>query len=104
VITRLHNVLNIQAFLIMIMYSLRCTEGPSAWHLIGLSLRMCIDLGLHRRNLGNQRSNPYREEIKRRVLWTTFGLDRMMAIALGRPLGIDERDIDQPVSPQYILS
>ncbi len=26
-----------------------------------------------------------------------FGLDRMIALSLGRPLGIDEGDVDQPV-------
>jgi hypothetical protein len=77
------------------MYSLRCAEGPSVWHLTGLAMKMCVELGMHRRRRMPKGSTPYAEEIRKRVWWTVYGLDRWFALTLGRPLGIDDRDVDQ---------
>ncbi|ORY25361.1 fungal-specific transcription factor domain-domain-containing protein [Naematelia encephala] len=95
VIVTLHNVENVQAFLYLVMYSLRCTEGPSVWHLTGLAMKMCVEMGMHRRRRMPKSSTPYLEEVRKRVWWTVYGLDRWFALTLGRPLGIDDREVDQ---------
>lgn len=37
---------------------------------------------------------PIDKETRRKVWWCVYGLDRMLAVALGRPLGIDDADCD----------
>lgn len=47
----------------------------------GLAMRMMIDLGMHRR----PRSNEYslQEELKKRLFWAGYYLEREVAVALG---------------------
>ncbi|PPQ68485.1 hypothetical protein CVT25_008411 [Psilocybe cyanescens] len=94
-IVTLHNLANIQAFLLLAVYSLRCTEGPSVWHLVGIALRLSVELGLHRKASRQARlRDPYTVELRRRIFWSAYGLDRFMALNMGRPLGIQDADID----------
>ncbi|KAF5312732.1 hypothetical protein D9619_003616 [Psilocybe cf. subviscida] len=97
-IVTLHNLANIQAFLLLAVYSLRRTEGPSVWHLVGIALRLSVELGLHRK-AGHQAwlRDPYTVELRRRIFWSVYGLDRFIALTMGRPLGIQDADIDVEV-------
>lgn len=65
------------------------------WHLTGIAMKMCIELGMHRRRKVPKGTTAYAEEIRKRTWWTVYGLDRWFALTLGRPLGIDDRDVDQ---------
>lgn len=42
-------------------------------------------------------ANPLRQELQKRVFWCAFGIDCAAALTLGRPLGIQLRDIDAEV-------
>jgi hypothetical protein len=83
---------------------------PQSWILVGQALRTAQDLGLHVRasyspfdfiiNNGSQRS-PKRlfipsieKETRRKIWWGVYTLDRMLALALGRPLGVEDLDCD----------
>jgi hypothetical protein len=61
-------------------------------------MKMCVELGMHRRRKLPRGVTQYQEEIRKRTFWTVYGLDRWFALTLGRPLGIDDGDIDQAVS------
>lgn len=39
-------------------------------------------------------SNPLKTQLRRRVFWCSYNLDRASAITLGRPFGIMDYDID----------
>lgn len=63
------------------------------WYMIGLAMRTCIDLGLHRK--GHEQGLPETAiESRRRLFWTVYSLERTIAISLGRPLSISDRQID----------
>jgi hypothetical protein len=65
-------------------------------------MKMCVELGMHRRRRKLPKgTTQYQEEVRKRTFWVVYGLDRWFALTLGRPLGIDDRDIDQAVSQQY---
>lgn len=51
------------------------------------------DLGLHREA---HYSNvlPYEGQLRRRLFWTVYFLERVIAVSLGRPYSIADRDID----------
>lgn len=56
-------------------------------------MRLAIDLGLHRRSrLVDE--DPCRSEMRRRVFWSCYCLDRQISIILGRPFALSDRDID----------
>ncbi|KAF2163543.1 hypothetical protein M409DRAFT_57430 [Zasmidium cellare ATCC 36951] len=87
------NLLTVQGLLALIQYHCRATCGPSPWHLAGVTLRICIEKGYHR-----QASDPtlteYEKEARKRTFWCAYVFDRMISIALQRPFGLDDRDID----------
>jgi hypothetical protein len=63
---------------------------------IGLAMRTCIDLGLHRRT--PSRCNSVLDvEMQKRIFWTCYSLDRQISIILGRPFAISDRDVDAEV-------
>ncbi|KAG6890946.1 hypothetical protein C0995_000903 [Termitomyces sp. Mi166 len=84
----------------------RLTAGQStddggmgmAWILLGQAVRTGQDLGLHR-SPRRLLITSIEKETRRKVWWGVYTLDRMLALALGRPLGINDSDCDveQPV-------
>jgi len=63
------------------------------WYMIGLAMRTCVDLGLHREAYyGNHK--PYEGQLRRRLFWTVYFLERVIAVSVGRPYSIADRDID----------
>ncbi|KAG8876090.1 hypothetical protein FRB98_007465 [Tulasnella sp. 332] len=84
---------HVQAFVLLSSFltSLNCL--PQAWLLCGQAVRIAQDLGLHRspKHLFMSMVN---KETRRKVWWCVYGLDRMLAVALGRPLGTEDSDCD----------
>ncbi|KAL3442751.1 fungal-specific transcription factor domain-containing protein [Aspergillus insuetus] len=88
----------LQCLLLLLLYSLLHFSETPIWHISGLSVRMCIDLGLHseatiKASCGGV---PSEMEIdsKRRLFWATYTLDRTLSIMLGRPFTLEDRFID----------
>ena len=94
-----NSITSIQAMLTCAMYSLRSPVGVSIWMLSGLALRQCLELGLHRRiRWSKVEPNHIKAELRKRVFWSAYNLDRAVAVTLGRPVGIADHDIDVEVS------
>ncbi|KAK5180756.1 hypothetical protein LTR44_007070 [Exophiala sp. CCFEE 6388] len=63
--------------------------------LSGLALRQCVELGLHRKiRWSRMQTDHVKNELRKRVFWCSYNLDRAVAITLGRPVGIADHDID----------
>ncbi|ORY66068.1 fungal-specific transcription factor domain-containing protein [Pseudomassariella vexata] len=78
--------------LLMALYCTRAPRDPGAWTYVGSAMRLCIELGLHRRT---RRQMPsVQGEMSKRRFWTAYFLDRDISIAIGRPPGISDHDID----------
>ncbi|KAH7303853.1 fungal-specific transcription factor domain-containing protein [Stachybotrys elegans] len=91
-IVRMHAGLrSIQILILLSLYNLRSPRGPGAWKFAGLAMRQCIEMGLHRQT---HMKWPLIDEMRRRVFWTCYCLDRQVSIILGRPFSISDRDID----------
>ncbi|KFA46129.1 hypothetical protein S40293_03749 [Stachybotrys chartarum IBT 40293] len=82
---------SIQILILLSLYNLRSPRGPGAWTFAGLAMRQCIEMGLHRQT---RMKWSLIEEMRRRVFWTCYCLDRQVSIILGRPFSISDRDID----------
>lgn len=97
-ILELHDLRSIEVLLLLAIHSLRAPRGPGAWAYVGLAMRLCVDLGLHRKTNGRQVGSMAESEMRKRVFWTGYCLDRQVSIVLGRPFAISDRDIDAEVS------
>jgi hypothetical protein len=88
-----HDVRSVQVLVLLAIYSLRAPQGPGAWTYIGLAMRACINLGMHRKSVAKG-SSLFEHEMRKRIFWTCYCLDRQISIILGRPFAISDRDID----------
>jgi hypothetical protein len=97
----------VQGFLLMAMFAINEPQSMNAWMITGLAVRSSIDLGFHRK-LGSSRHSLLQREIRKRIFWATYALDRNISIALGRPFCIQDADINVelplPFSDQDLLS
>ncbi|GAA5980242.1 hypothetical protein JCM11641_005517 [Rhodosporidiobolus odoratus] len=102
-IVGLHDLKNVQALMLMVMFSFRSPEAPSIWYLVGIIVRLCCSLGLHRKipPVQARRTSPYILQLRKRIFYTAYTLDRMMAMSLGRSVSIPDHDIDIELPLDY---
>ncbi|KAK5701361.1 hypothetical protein LTR17_022644 [Elasticomyces elasticus] len=88
-----HDTRSVVTLLLLAVYSLRAEGGPGAWAYIGLAMRIAIDLGLHRQTSTMNRLG-FDVEMRKRLFWSCYTMDRQISIPLGRPFSISDSDID----------
>ncbi|KAG6333504.1 hypothetical protein ID866_5580, partial [Astraeus odoratus] len=84
---------HVQSFILMSSFLCSINCLPQAWILVGQAVRTAQDLGLHR-SPRRLTISPVEKETRRKIWWNVYCLDRMLALALGRPLGIEDSDCD----------
>ncbi|KAH9943098.1 fungal-specific transcription factor domain-containing protein [Epithele typhae] len=84
---------HVQCFLLMTSFLCSINCLPQAWLLVGQAVRAAQDIGLHR-SPRRLLVSPIEKETRRKIWWGVYTLDRMLALALGRPLAIEDRDCD----------
>lgn len=84
---------NIEAMVLLVIYHLRTATSHGMWYMIGLAMRTAIDLGLHRR-ANELNLEPFVAQMRRRLFWTVYYLERVVSMSLGRPFSISDRHID----------
>lgn len=65
--------------------------GTSIWDITHLCVRMCIELSLHKRS--HKSLNLLEDQLRRRVFWECYMIDRYSSNTLHRPFAIAEKDI-----------
>lgn len=96
-ILQLHDTRSITYLLMMALYCLRSPKDPGAWcvqdnpmycgtnrfhrTLAGLAVRLCIELGLHRKS--NRKEITLEKELEKRLFWSCYYVDREVSMALG---------------------
>jgi hypothetical protein len=83
----------VQGLLLLSAYGMNEPQTVNVWFATGLALRMAIDLGMHRNTI-NEQPTLLEAQRRSRVFWCVYVMDRSVSIALGRPLGIRDADID----------
>lgn len=85
------------------IYHFHCDEEALAWRIIGQVARMCIELGLHRRDslVKTVRDEEERSRVIK-LFWSVYVLDRRWSFGTGMPFALQDADIDpnlpEPVS------
>ncbi|KAL1889658.1 hypothetical protein Sste5346_008777 [Sporothrix stenoceras] len=84
----------LRSVLLLAQFVALCPSQGSLWHLTGIALRMCIDIGLHWET-DEQRltMDPAVLRDRRRLWYTTYQFDRFLSITLGRPFGIIDESV-----------
>ncbi|KAL0942781.1 C6 transcription factor (fungal specific transcription factor) [Colletotrichum truncatum] len=95
------DITTIQALLVMTnsLFALG-DERSAAWLYAGLAFRMIIDLGMHvdASGLGiTRRFSDEDLEIRRRVFWGAFVVDKIQSLYQGRPASLKESDTLVPI-------
>ncbi|KAG2181152.1 hypothetical protein INT43_008734 [Umbelopsis isabellina] len=93
------SVTSAQALLLLGIYEFGCSRGPRSWMFLGMSLRMCVELGLNKESLSEMEFNsPISEEewvekeSRRRLFWQAYIVDILACANSGRPTAISELD------------
>ncbi|OWB61317.1 DNA binding protein [[Candida] boidinii] len=89
---------SLQSILLLTLFSIMRPAVPGVWYVLGSALRVCVDLGLHTEsNLINPDSyDCFTLDIRRRLFWCCYALDRQVCVYLGRPFGIPEESVHVP--------
>ncbi|KAK4995424.1 hypothetical protein LTR66_004748 [Elasticomyces elasticus] len=115
----------LQAVLLLAGYALLRPVAPGLWYIIGVAVRLAVDLGLHYEDhdgIGDEPvedSNPdndqqegssaapvsreatarekgrrqWTKDLRRRLWWSVYSLDRLVSTCVGRPFGITDQVI-----------
>ena len=113
----------LQAVLLLAGFALLRPVAPGLWYIIGVAVRLAVDLGLHYEegkdvdvgleepsqgskeaendNLRRQRERTSMErgrrewvrDFRRRLWWCTYSFDRLVSTCVGRPFGITDQVI-----------
>lgn len=87
------SIASIEAMLLLVVYNLRSTSNSSVWYMIGLAMRTCLDFGLHRES-SYRKLQPHETELRRRLFWSVYLIERYTAWSMGRPFSVAEEEID----------
>jgi len=77
------SIAGIQALLFLVQYSLVDPEHFDSWYLVGMAARLVIDLGLHCEPAAETKISKHVLDLRRRIFYCTYALDRLVSMALG---------------------
>ena len=88
----------IQARLIQCLYLLSSSRANECWYSFGTALQVVTALGLHRKwpvKLSKKGCSYFELELRKRIFWSAYTLDKYLSIIFGRPRLLHDEDIDQ---------
>ncbi|GAB7359105.1 hypothetical protein MBLNU230_g5176t1 [Neophaeotheca triangularis] len=101
-IVQQHSLLTVQFISLLAIHGQRSPFGAGSWSQVRHAFTLAIDLGLHRKEAVGMDSCANREfELRRRVFWCCYCLDRETSITLGRSFAISDRDINAEMPSQH---
>ncbi|KIW46959.1 uncharacterized protein PV06_02578 [Exophiala oligosperma] len=90
--------LDIKSVILVVLtatYYFQRDEEAQAWRFIGIAARMCIEMGLHRKDsLLKSFSDEADYQQTVRIFWTVYALDRRWSFGTGMPFALQDADID----------
>ena len=94
-----NSVEGVQCLLLTAMFTLHSPYlGINPWYLNYQCLAAVLDLGLQRDVPTGPSLSIFQREMRTRVFWVVYSLDRTLATTLGRPIGLRDEACDLRVS------
>ncbi|KAF7680427.1 fungal specific transcription [Alternaria burnsii] len=87
------SLLSVQVLLLLGLYSLPIDASGLSYIYLNLAIKVAIQNGMHRKVSRNV-LDPRTKEIRRRIWWTVYCMERKIGIYHGRPISIVQADID----------
>ncbi|KAF9887058.1 Fungal specific transcription factor [Aspergillus nanangensis] len=115
----------LQAVLLLASFALLRPVAPGLWYIVGVAMRLAVDLGLHYEDgagidspgdeglhrppgKSEEKSKPrvdtrergrreWVRDLRRRLWWCVYSFDRLVSCCVGRPFGIS----DQAISTEF---
>ena len=101
----------LQAVLLLAGYALLRPVSPGLWYIVGVAVRLAVDLDLHYEDAeteakasGSQGlktkeegNREWARDMRRRLWWCVYNLDRLVSTCVGRPSGIPDEVISTQV-------
>jgi hypothetical protein len=82
-----NTIIGVQSMLFLIQYATLNPSRLDGWYLIGVGMRLCLDLGLqHDPDLSDAGQDHSLLETRRRLFWSMYSFDRSISLGLGRPV------------------
>jgi hypothetical protein len=88
----------VEAKFIQCLYLLSSSRANQSWYTFGITIQLITALGLHRKRTrkASRRDGGYvHSEVRKRVFWAAYTLDKYLSVMLGRPRHLHDDDIDQ---------
>ncbi|KAF2180860.1 hypothetical protein K469DRAFT_729574 [Zopfia rhizophila CBS 207.26] len=83
---------SVQAFLLLGVYALPIDAAGLSCTYFGIAIRIAMQNGMHRKHHTNL--EPRQIELRRRIWWTAYTLERRLCVLHGRPVSIARADVD----------
>ncbi|KAI0002651.1 fungal-specific transcription factor domain-containing protein [Xylariaceae sp. FL0662B] len=84
----------LQTILLVLLFATILPRSANVWVLSGAAMRACLELGLHREPPASIDLSPNQLELRRRVFWSAYSMDRSICSALQRPLSTPDAAIN----------
>ncbi|TIA35511.1 fungal transcriptional regulatory protein [Aureobasidium pullulans] len=84
---------SVQLLALAATYQFHCDNEGISWRIIGLTARLCIELGLHRRETYDRMDEEPRT-MAMLTFWSVYCLDRRWSFGTGMPFALQDSDID----------
>ncbi|OAG38966.1 hypothetical protein AYO21_06844 [Fonsecaea monophora] len=89
-----NTIAGLQAILFLIQYATLNPSQLNAWYLVGVGMRICVDLGLHQDpSASSLQISASVLETRRRLFWSMYSFDRSISLGTGRPCEISDKVI-----------
>ncbi|KAA8903646.1 fungal-specific transcription factor domain-containing protein [Sphaerosporella brunnea] len=83
----------VQATLLLVQYSMLEPSHFNSWYLIGVASRIMIDIGLHQEPLKVSKRKATEMDLRRRVFYCVYTLDRSISMVLQRPFTFSDDSV-----------
>lgn len=89
-----HDMLCLQSLLALQLYLVAIMSLRNASLVGGCILRSVLHAGLHRCPFRYKELSSHDRQLRKRIFWCAYAIDRYLSQALGLPLGIQDSDLD----------
>lgn len=86
----------VQTLLLMSLWYEKWNDRKHTWHWTGLAISLAQSMGLHRRS-GAAKITMQEQRLRRRIWWSLYIRDRLIALGTRRPMRIKDDEHDLPL-------
>ncbi|KAH8745864.1 fungal-specific transcription factor domain-containing protein [Hyaloscypha finlandica] len=86
----------VQSLLLMTYWYETPDDQKDTWHWMGVAISLAHTIGLHR-NPEKSNMEPHKKKLWKRIWWSCFMRDRLVALGMRRPTRVKDEDYDVPM-------